>query len=197
MAGLLLTIAAAAFILEHARVPLAGAYESLLMLLWTAAVLIYAVRRTAPSRPELLTAGLMLGILSAWLTFGNLTPNHDFFLYASGWVQAFFFFRLLAAGVMLTTGLAQAAGTFNKSLFMAGFLLFLVSEFTGSVWCFRVWGDFWHWSANFFQSALVFFLMMLTLHLPPRWLRQKPRSGRWPALLRLASPFLIIVLLLF
>src|SRR6056297_3208958 len=140
MAGLLLTIAAAAFILEHARVPLAGAYESLLMLLWTAAVLIYAVRRTAPSRPELLTAGLMLGILSAWLTFGNLTPNHDVFLYASGCVQAFFFFRLLAAGVMLTTGLAQAAGTFNKSLFMAGFLLFLVSEFTGSVWCFRVWG---------------------------------------------------------
>ena len=51
-------------------------------------------------------------------------------------------------------------------LFLLGAILFLSSELSGSIWCLKGWGDSWHWSENFLQSAAIFFLIMINFHIP-------------------------------
>ncbi len=186
---LLLTIHGGMLIFTIRRLPLVGGYESLTVLAWTAAALLLALPRFRRDRAVLVVFGLTLGLLSTVEALAGLQLNHDYFMYASFWSQGFFFFKLLAAGVMLTVALAMIASVlsgrpvFDRGLFMAGAIIFLCSELSGSVWCLLGWGDSWHWSANFFESAMVFFIFMVNLHLPMFLIR----LNKWRLSLHLAS----------
>ncbi len=94
------------------------------------------------------------------------------------WVVLFHGLRCLALG----TGLFAVAHfmlfrfgsrALEKSLFLMGrnyllvtTILFLCSEYAGMVWCQAGWGDFWHWSGTFFQSALIILCLMFAFHIP-------------------------------
>lgn len=180
------------------RLPLYGGYETVTVVLWTGGMLFLFSPRMFDHRKNQILFGVVLGLMSLWPVLAGLKVNHDFFMYASYWVQGFFFFKLLAAGVMLRVGLAVAASlrngrvVFEKRLFMAGAVLFLCSELSGSIWCLLGWGDSWHWSGNFFQSTIVFFIMMLNLHIPS----SSHMRRQWVTWLHLLSPFFIIGFLL-
>ena len=96
------------------------------------------------------------------------------------WVVLFHGLRSVALG----TGLFAAAHLIpfrygkghdaaQKGLFFKGrnfllvtTILFLCSEYAGMIWCQRGWGDFWHWSGTFFQSALIIIAFMFAFHIP-------------------------------
>ncbi len=96
------------------------------------------------------------------------------------WVVMFHGLRNLALGA----GLFSAAhffryrfnrnhGALEKDIFRQGrnyllltTVLFLCSEYAGMIWCQMGWGDFWHWSGTFFQSALIILSLMVAFHIP-------------------------------
>jgi hypothetical protein len=102
-------------------------------------------------------------------------PNNTFV-----WVVLFHGFRALALATMLFSaahfvrfrleGKRRQLG--NHILFKGGnFLLlttvlFLCSEYSGMIWCQAGWGDFWHWSATFFQSTVIILCLMFAFHIP-------------------------------
>jgi len=177
-------------IIAAKRLPLYGMFESLTTILCIVGMCLYLSKPFQASPKAIIGYGVMT-LISGFMLFFPLQLNHDFFMYSSPWVQSFFFFRLMAAGIILFTGIRFTAELRSPSttnnpilppkpiylLFLFGTVLFLCSEFSGSVWCLKGWGDSWHWSENFFQSAAIFFLVMLNLHIPIRTFRtQKSRS---------------------
>jgi hypothetical protein len=102
-------------------------------------------------------------------------PNHTFL-----WVILFHGFRNLALATILFSAahfirfrLARQRKQLKNHIFVLGrnFLLlttvlFLCSEYSGMIWCQRGWGDFWHWSATFFQSTVIILCLMLAFHIP-------------------------------
>ena len=48
---------------------------------------------------------------------------------------------------------------------MLGTVMFLVSEFSGMVWCQKGWADIWQWSDGHLQSVFIFFYLMLAFHI--------------------------------
>jgi hypothetical protein len=50
---------------------------------------------------------------------------------------------------------------------LTGAVVYLCSEWSGSLWCLNWFGDSWQWSNGFFKASLLFLLVMLTCHLPP------------------------------
>ncbi len=98
---LLLSIHLLLLIVVIRRLPLYGGYESLTLVLWTSALLFAFSSRIPDHRPHRLLFGFVLGGISLWPVLSGLQINHDYFMYASYWVQGFFFCKLLAAGVIL------------------------------------------------------------------------------------------------
>ena len=102
-------------------------------------------------------------------------PNHTFL-----WVVLFHGFRALALAIVLFSAahfirfrLARQRKQLMNHIFVMGrnFLLlttvlFLCSEYSGMIWCQRGWGDFWHWSATFFQSTMIILCLMFSFHIP-------------------------------
>ncbi|HMA67413.1 MAG TPA: hypothetical protein VKO20_06305 [Desulfosalsimonadaceae bacterium] len=189
------------------RLPLYGMFESLTTILCITGGTLYFAQKKAVSAEFMLGCGVIL-LLCIFAGIFPLRPNHDFFMYASPWVQGFFFFRLLAAGVILYTGIRFAAvfcmarvsaqyqynGEMKQisTFLLVGTVLFLCSELAGSIWCLKGWGDSWRWSENFFQSAVVFFLIMINLHIPARMLRSPENRGGFGALTSFAVVFLFL-----
>ncbi|MFP4533278.1 MAG: hypothetical protein ACLFNS_11415 [Desulfobacterales bacterium] len=192
--GLVLILAAAvAGGLENFRLPLYGLYEtSLHMALVLSLCLEFAAYKPGMAglwSPGRIIVSALLGL--AWTAAGEF--RFDFYIYQSLTVQLFFFLRVTAAGVSLFAFLLFAAAcknsffnkTGNHSIFIqnalkatvAAGILFLFSELSGTLWCMRGWGDIWHWSANFFESAALFLLLMLPLHIPGRL--KKNMAGAW------------------
>ncbi len=182
---ILLTAQLAMIVLASRRPPLYGMFESVTAILWTAGVCfsISAFTKTNPPSATLSELPVCCGVmafLSGLMFFWPIRLNPDFFMYADPWVQDFFVFSLVSAGVMLYAGIAFAAAAIDgvesfsernqikdgNLLFLIGTLFFLASEFSGAVWCLRGWGDSWRWSGNFFQSTAIFFLLLLNLHIP-------------------------------
>jgi hypothetical protein len=54
----------------------------------------------------------------------------------------------------------------GRNFLVLGAVLFLAAEYVGIIWCQNGWGDFWHWSAGFFQSTLIVLYLMLVFHVP-------------------------------
>jgi len=178
VAGLLcLTTSVTMIILVAERMPLYGTFESVTTVLWAAAGCFFLIpqKQSPPTASAIFYA--VTTLMSGIIFFQPISLNHDFFMYASWWVQSFFFFKLLAAGIFLyagtrytvalsgPTGIKYPRRSLNP-IIMYGTVLFLCSEFSGSVWCLKGWGDSWRWSGNFFQSAATFFIIMLNLHIP-------------------------------
>ena len=181
--GLALTLTTAlAGGLQTLRLPIYGLYETSLHMALTLGI---CLELCAPEAGDdrlwpfgRLIAAALLGL--AWTAAGEF--KFDFYIYQALTVQLFFFLRLTAAGVLLFAWLrfamARADIFLNKTennsaairqavnTLIAGALLFLASELSGTIWCMRGWGDIWHWSANFFESAALFLLLMLPLHIP-------------------------------
>ncbi len=196
------------------RPPVYGLFESVTTIGVVAGITYFRHRRVWQD-PEnlknqsatLLTASAAMVFLCGLVFAGPVTLNHDFFMYANPWVKSFFFCRLVAAGIILTVGIFFAAALKNSGppvswknfilrqnlLFMLGMLFFLISEFSGSVWSLKGWGDSWRWSGNFFQSTAIFFLFMLNFHLPPGFFSRI--QGR--RLLGTLSCFTIVFLFLY
>lgn len=192
--GLVLILAAVlAGGLENARLPLYGLYEtSLHMAMVLGLCLEFWAHRPGMAglwSPGRIIVSTLLAL--AWTAAGEF--RFDFYIYQSLTVQLFFFLRVTAAGVSLFAFLLFADAckysfsnkTGNHSIFIqnalkatvAAGILFLFSELSGTLWCMRGWGDIWHWSANFFESAALFLLLMLPLHLPGRLKRNM--AGAW------------------
>jgi len=206
LAGLLcLSLNLALLLLSAQRLPLYGMFESMTTILWVAGICLYLETKARPWAGAIPGIGTMAA-LGAFMCFFPLQANHDFFMYANPWVQSFFFFRLLSAGIILYAGIRSAAawaGVREKPnpvheirrrhmLFLLGTILFLSSELSGSIWCLKGWGDSWHWSENFLQSAAIFFLIMLNLHIPSHLLKSAGTRERLGTLSALAMVILFV-----
>lgn len=53
----------------------------------------------------------------------------------------------------------------GRNLLLLGTVMFLVSEFSGMVWCQKGWADIWQWSDGHLQSVFIFFYLMLAFHI--------------------------------
>ncbi len=178
---LLLTACILLIVFAAKRLPLYGMFESITTILWSAGLCFYiygGVRKASASEFFLCCAVMLL--ISGLVLTGQAGLSSDFFMYQVPWVQSFFFSARIAAGIILFAGIRYSAalkdsfdsrspGSCPKNqdfLLLAGAVFFLCSEFSGSIWCLKGWGDSWRWSSNFFQSAAIFFLLMLNLHIP-------------------------------
>ena len=195
---LLVSIHAGLLILIIHRLPLIGGYEALAVLVWTSAGLLLARRRFRDDRGMLMVFGTALTLLCIAGGLARLEINYDYFMYASFLSQGFFFFKQLSAGLLLAVMLALIASVitgrpeFDRRLFMAAAIAFLGSELSGSIWGLLGWGDSWHWSANFFESGMVFFIFLTNLHLPVF----PGRRNLWRIPFQLASAMIITGLFL-
>jgi hypothetical protein len=52
-----------------------------------------------------------------------------------------------------------------RNFMLVGFILFLTSQYFGSIWALKGWGDYWLWNQRFFISASVWLYAMFFLHL--------------------------------
>lgn len=99
--------------------------------------------------------------------------NPDSFMFAYPGAIIFFQMRLVAMALLLHAGARHLAGGFNNGgrrlLLLAGLAAFLLSEMAGATWSFQWTGEFWHWNRGFLESAALFMVIALPLHLPPRW----------------------------
>lgn len=80
----------------------------------------------------------------------------------------------------------------GRNFLLLGTVFFLTSEYVGIIWCQNGWGDFWHWSAGFFQSTLIVLYLMIALHVPGK----SSKSERIRELLGSISGFFILSLIL-
>ena len=125
------------------------------------------------------------GLIACLMVLALTVPGHfnpDFYMYQALQVQLFFALRLTAGGILLWASLLFLAAWVPRrfgskengaegirpaiSALILGSIFFLSSELSGTIWCMQGWGDTWHWSRNFFESAGMFLLLMLPLHLP-------------------------------
>jgi hypothetical protein len=53
-----------------------------------------------------------------------------------------------------------------RNYLLLGAILFLLSEYTGILWCLSGWGDFWRWNYGFLSSTFILLYLMLVFHLP-------------------------------
>lgn len=199
-AGLVATAAFCGW-LEIRRLPVYGQLEANLHIAFTLAFCMAFSTRwldTAGVQPwgRLLVAALLIRALAG---HDGLTP--DYFLYQFPSVQLFFALRLTAGGVLILTFLlyvrnwirALKSGRNNHAAdiraasctLMLGAILFLASEFSGSLWCAMGYGDTWHWTSNFLKSAAIFLLLLFPLH-APRWLKENGRLSGVGSLCTLA-----------
>jgi len=122
----------------------------------------------------------ILFLLSVTLFFPK-TASPSVYDHDNIYILFFFFFRIISLGTILFSS-AQfiqfrrepQKGKYKNNLLqqgrnflLLGTLLFLISEYAGIIWCQNGWGDFWHWNAGFFQSALIVFYLMIFFHIPP------------------------------
>ncbi len=118
------------------------------------------------------------------------------------WVVLFHGFRCLALSFALFSAahfirfrLEPGRNRISNLMFKQGrnFLLlsafvFLCAEYSGIIWCQNGWGDFWHWSASFFQSTLIILCLMFAFHIPGR----NPRSDDIRSVIAVMTPILML-----
>jgi hypothetical protein len=100
-------------------------------------------------------------------------------MYEHPTVIGFFQFRIWALAFLLLSSFNYLAGikglkashglSRGRNYLFTAAILYLMGEFSGCTWCLLWLGDYWRWSSGFFESTLVFLLMMLIFHLPQSW----------------------------
>jgi hypothetical protein len=144
-------------------------------------------------------------ILQALVLFDEMRVDEFFYLYENPWVAMFFQFRLVSiAFVAYSFSLYLTALRINSDdnaknflvrragfYTLAGAILFLCGEFSGSVWAQLGYGDAWRWSKNFYTSGGMFLLTLVGSHLNPTWIKTVNRQ------IAFSIVPLVIILLLF
>lgn len=106
----------------------------------------------------------------------TMAVNVDYYMYDNVWVVLFFNLRLLSAGFFVHAAVLYLSHLFEESddvlkyaryQTLIGTIIYLCSEWSGSLWCLNWLGDSWRWSNGFFKASLLFLLVMLICHLPP------------------------------
>ncbi|MDD2220043.1 MAG: hypothetical protein WCR47_04180 [Desulfoplanes sp.] len=167
------------------RLPLFGAYEALIYTTFLIGLLEAFLGKNGTSSPrQTLITGVVTTLILLPLVFrSDLFPRPNFFIYSSPLVTCFFFCRLTALGIFGYAGISYITATVGndpsairhgaeirgRNFLLLGSVVFLISEFAGSMWCYAGWGDSWRWSGNFFRSTMFFLLIMLGLHIPSKW----------------------------
>lgn len=144
-------------------------------------------------------------IFQALVLFDEMRVDEFFYLYENHWVAMFFQFRLISMAFvaysfsLYLSALRIKSGDSAKSFVirragfytLAGAILFLCGEFSGSVWAQLGYGDAWRWSKNFFTSGGMFLLALVGSHLNPAWIKTVNRQ------IAFSIVPLVIILLLF
>jgi hypothetical protein len=47
---------------------------------------------------------------------------------------------------------------------LIGFIVFLASQFSGSIWSLQGWGDYWMWGKNSLAGVVIWFYIMFVIH---------------------------------
>ncbi|QIZ78677.1 hypothetical protein [Ferrimonas lipolytica] len=125
-------------------------------------------------------ASLILLLISAF--YSVPLDNSSMLTYV--WANLFFLSRPLAMGCALVAAIGYAllysadsqrlAARCHQLALLSG-VLFLSGEISGSYWAAQGWGHSWSWSSHFFFSALIYLLLNLVFHFPPRWLATKQK----------------------
>lgn len=122
-------------------------------------------------------------LMLIYLAFFPKTLNQDFYMYDDIRTIVFFHFRILATGFFIYAALIHSAAQYygfskynhlGRNFMLTGVAAFLVSEFSGSLWCLAWFGDSWHWSRGFFKASCLFLAVMVLCHIPPNWNLSKP-----------------------
>ncbi len=104
---------------------------------------------------------------------------HDSFMMGYLFAKLFFLSRPLSLGLTLFAlggaansllkadehDLAMISEQSKNAAFLAA-IIFLGGEICGCYWGFMGWGTTWRWSGNFYFSAMLFVLFMVSLHVP-------------------------------
>lgn len=176
------------------RLPVYGAFESAFYILFIVSLLeILSTRCTdalnLQKKISLFTCITIVVILMMEIN-KPIEFNNDFYMYGNIWVNFFFNFRLVSAaffihGAILLNAVAweqpdkmpenetaQCKSRQKKvfyrarSILLTGIVIYLASEWSGSLWCLNWLGDSWRWSKGFFKAAIIFLLVMTGFHLP-------------------------------
>ena len=195
------------------RLPLYGAFESTFYILLVVSLLEMVSTRCADTihfrgRIRLYT-GIAIVVILILEINKPIEFNDDFYMYGNIWVNLFFNLRLMAAGFLIHGAILLNAAAWDRldkmpahevqkrkcgqkkvlyrarNILLTGIVIYLASEWSGSLWCLNWLGDSWRWSKGFFKAAIIFLLVMTGFHLPPS-LSNSPRSraiiGSCPAL---------------
>lgn len=166
------------------RLPIFGSFESITTLTLVLACLhvvnLYASRgnrrRFHSYHARWVYSAIFL--LLIYLSFYPKVLNQDFYMYDDFRVILFFHLRMLSSGIFIYAGLIYGASLrcrlgdrlhAGRNFLLTGAVVFLTSEFFGSLWCLAWFGDSWHWSGGFLKASGLFLTAMLACHPPPRW----------------------------
>ncbi len=200
-------------IITQRRLPLYGAFEStfyILLIVSMLEILSTHLEETAHirGRISLFTCIAIVVILIMEIN-KPIEFNDDFYMYGNIWVNLFFNLRLMAAAFFIHGAILLNAAAWERpdkrpesgatdcryrqkkvlyqarNILLTGIVIYLTSEWSGSLWCLNWLGDSWRWSRGFFKAAIIFLLVMTSFHLPPS-LSKSPRIraiiGSFPAL---------------
>lgn len=164
------------------RPPLFGPFETSLYIIFVLNVLQKVYRQKTFSllwktRYLLITSIIILLILI--LQLGKpIVISENFFMYDNIWVILFFNLRLLSvaffAHAMILYLTCFSEGREESDIItrsarvnlLVGTFIYLISEWSGSLWCLSWFGECWRWSHGFFKSTMLFLLVMLVCHMP-------------------------------
>lgn len=104
--------------------------------------------------------------------------HHNTFMMTYAFAVLFFLSRPLSLGLSLYAlggaadcllrgvGLYDNIWATSKDTAFLAAIIFLGGEIAGCFWGFMGWGTTWRWSGNFYFSAMIFVLFMVSLHTP-------------------------------
>lgn len=174
------------------RPPLYGPFESAVFISAILSFLVMIPKQgllsAAPLNHIAVSTYFVILVILGFQIFQPKIFNSDFYMYDSLKVIVFFNFRLIAASLFIYAAIIVNYGVFfmkpsaNKELVMKSgrnYLLtaaavYLISEWSGSIWCLDWLGDTWQWSKGFFRSSAIFLLVMISCHIPPAFSASKP-----------------------
>lgn len=172
------------------RPPLVGPLESIMEMALLLGVLAIIGRFWGPTgsrAPQWAWAAGLILLAVLFCLSRSLQPDSFMFNYPG--LIVFFQLRLVAMVLLLYAaacfasawsfkpGLVQADDRrLGRLLLLAGLAAFLVSEFSGTWWSYHWTGGFWRWNRGFLESAALFLVISIPLHLPGHW-----ASRRWLA----------------
>jgi len=171
------------------RLPLFGPFEASFYILFILTLLVKESQKKH-SFPDLsaklsLISSIVILFILALQAGKSMVINPDYYMYDNIWVMLFFNLRLIAAAFLIHAMVLSLTGFYGNSYdqdllhrsakksLLIGTIIYLSSEWSGSIWCLNWFGESWRWNNGFFKSSMVFLLVMLACHLPTKVSRNR------------------------